>query len=127
MLIDTHVFLWFLLGIQKLDSMEIESIISAQQQGALYISAISIWELAMLEKHSRITLNKPLEKWIKLATEGVKIVPVDGDIALESVKLPNFEHKDPADRFIIATARILGLKLLSKDQKITDYIKQGYV
>lgn len=127
MLIDTHILLWFLLGIQKLDSMEIESIISAQQQGALYISAISIWELAMLEKHSRITLNQPLEKWIKLATEGVKIVPVDGDIALESVKLPNFEHMDPADRFIIATARIFGLKLLSKDEKIIDYVKQGYV
>ena len=52
---------------------------------------------------------------------------IDSDIALESVQLPNFEHKDPSDRFIIATARVLNCELMTHDQKLVAYSKQGHV
>jgi PIN domain nuclease of toxin-antitoxin system len=127
MLIDTHILLWFRLGDTRLNKDEIEELISEGEKGNLCMSAISIWEIAMLHKQQRITLHQPIEKWIQIATQGIKVLPITTDIALESVNLPHFSHKDPADRMIIATARVLGLELLSKDQKIIDYVNLGYL
>lgn len=126
-LLDTHIFLWFQSGNSKLSSQEIEHILTAHRQQTLFLSAISIWEIAMLEKQKRIALHQPIQKWIRTATEDLNVIPISADIALESVLLPNCEHKDPADRLILATARILDLKILSQDEKILSYINLGYV
>ena len=127
MLIDTHILLWFHLSDVKLHPQEVESIIEAHQSNTLFLSSISIWEIAMLQKQERIALHQPIDKWIHYATNGINMLPISPEIALESVLLPHCEHKDPADRFIIATARIHNLTLFSKDQKIKDYSKLGYV
>jgi PIN domain nuclease of toxin-antitoxin system len=127
MLIDTHILLWFREGNDNLVSNEIERILEAQSKNSLFISTISIWEIAILQKQNRIALHNPIQKWIQKATQGIKVWPITPEIALESVYLPNFNHKDPADRFIIATARVLGLEMLTKDQKILDYMKLGYI
>jgi PIN domain nuclease of toxin-antitoxin system len=126
-LIDTHILLWFEAGDSKLKPSDVKKIIKAQKEEALFLSAISIWEIAMLEQKNRIAFNQPLEQWMEEATEGIKIIPINADIARESILLPNCEHSDPADRFIIATARISNLAILSYDQKILDYMKLGYV
>lgn len=127
MLIDTHILLWFLFGDTKLNKDDIEKIMREGEKRNLHISAVSIWEIAMLHKQQRITLHHPIEKWVQMATQGIKVLPITTDIALESVHLPHFSHQDPADRMIVETARILDLELLSKNQKIIDYMKLGYV
>ncbi|MFO1258022.1 MAG: type II toxin-antitoxin system VapC family toxin [Gammaproteobacteria bacterium] len=127
MLIDTHILLWFQLGDTSLNTADINVIKKAHQQNTLYLSAISIWEIAMLQSHGRISLHQPIDKWIERATKGIQVIPINTEIAIESTMLPNYQHKDPANRFIISTARVLGLKLLTKDEKILAYIKQGYL
>ena len=126
-LMDTHIFIWFQLGSGQLNKAETKEIIEAQQSCQLALSAISIWELAMLEKRERVTFNKPLNLWLERALKGVKLIPIGAEIALESVNLPSCDHKDPADRFILATARALNYRLMTHDQKLIAYASQGYV
>lgn len=126
-LMDTHIFLWFQLGTHDLKEAEIKKVMDAHQRCELCLSAISVWEIAMLEKLGRIAFHQPLAIWLKKALKGIKIITIDSDIALESVCLPDLEHKDPADRFIIATARVLNGTLMTHDQKLIDYAKKGYV
>jgi PIN domain nuclease of toxin-antitoxin system len=126
-LMDTHIFLWFHLGNPALSQSEVQRLLEAQKQSNLFLSSISIWEIAMLEKLKKIALHQPIEAWITQATKRITVVPINPEIALESVKLPYCEHKDPADRFIIATGRIMGLSLATHDQKIIDYAKLGHV
>ena len=127
MLIDTHILLWFQLGDSRLAGKNRALILEGNDKAGLFLSAISIWEIAMLQKQDRIALHQPLDAWIKEATRGIQIVPVNEAIALESVLLPHLLHKDPADRFIIATARILGLSLITQDEKILEYQRLGFV
>ncbi len=126
-LLDTHILLWFQLKTGNLKETEIKKIIEAHQRCELCLSAVSVWEIAMLEKLGRIAFHQPLNIWLKNALKGIKIIPIDVDISLESVNLPDFEHKDPADRFIVATARMLNAELITHDQKLVAYAKQGYV
>lgn len=127
MLIDTHILLWFQLGDARLNPKDRARILEAHHIGQLYLSAISIWEIAMLQKQDKIALHQPIHAWIQNATQGIQVVPVSTAIALESVLLPHFSHKDPADRFIVATARILEVPLLTQDEKILAYQKMGFV
>jgi len=127
MLIDTHIFLWFQLGDSKLTNHNKNRILEAHQQTRLYLSAISIWEIAMLQKQSRIALHQSIDTWIQQATQGLQIVDINTAIALESVALPNCTHKDPADRLIIATARVLNLSLITQDEKILAYQQMGFL
>lgn len=126
-LLDTHIFVWFQLGTDKLKKAEIQQIMTAHQSSELLLSAISIWEMAMLEKMNRIAFHQPLNLWLKEALKDIRVIPVSPEIALESVYLPDCEHKDPADRFILATSRILNCPLMTHDQKLIAYAKKGYI
>ncbi len=126
-LIDTHILLWFQQGNASLNRKNIDIILNAHKEGNLFLSAISLWEIAMLEKLNRIALHQPLEHWLNEATQGISIVSITPDIAIESVKLPNCEHRDPADRFIIATARTTNCAIMTQNQKIIDYAHLGHV
>jgi PIN domain nuclease of toxin-antitoxin system len=95
----------------------------AAGDATLAVSAISVWELAMLVKRGRLQLATAVSSWIEasLRPPGVRIIPVGTAVALDSVQLPDFDHhKDPADRLIIATARKHGT-LLTCDQSLLDW------
>ena len=126
-LVDTHIFFWFQIGDSNLDNKAIKILKNAHEKGELFVSAISIWEIAMLEKAGKIILHQPLDVWVEKALSGFKLIPIDAAIAIESVQLPNLEHKDPADRMILATTRLLGCKLLTKDKVLLKYAKKGYL
>ena len=89
----------------------------------IYISSISCWEIALLVRKGRLELTIPVEDWIARseALPFVRFVPLDNRVALRSNQLPGDLHEDPADRFIIATALMLGASLVSKDTRIRDY------
>ena len=127
MLIDTHVLLWFQLKPEKLNKNEQYEIMQAHETGELYMSAILLWEVAMLAKYQRISLQQPFQQWRKMTQANIKVIDISADIAVESIHLPGCEHKDPADRFIIATARVHDIPLMTHDQKILAYAKKGHV
>lgn len=122
--LDTHILIWWATGdLKKLSSKAISAINQELQGGEIVISSISAWEIAMLIVKDRIVISMDLEEWLSTIEqiEAVKFYPVDNEIALKSANLPGEFHKDPADRMIVATARMLGCGLVTADEKILSY------
>lgn len=86
----------------------------------IFVSATSCWEMAQLVKRNRIQLSMPLVHWITLASMNIEILPINKDIALLSERLEN-HHKDPADRFIIATSVLYQMPVMSLDTVFLNY------
>ena len=100
-ILDTHVWLWWVNQDSKLKTTWQEHIEIADQVG---ISAISLFEVAWLEKHKRIELSCSLLEWFDKALKGshIDIIPISPNLASRAVSLPE-HHRDPQDRIIIAT------------------------
>ncbi len=129
LLLDTHIWLWLILGDKSLKKTVVNVIKKAAVQHTIYVSAISMWEIAMLEHHDRITLGSPTDEWIHraLSIPGINVAHLTPEIIVDSVKLPDNFHKDPVDRMIVATARTMSLTLITRDKHILEYSSQGYL
>jgi PIN domain nuclease of toxin-antitoxin system len=130
LVLDTHVWIWIMEGVKtELSAATIRLIERSAADSALAISAISVWEVAMLEKKGRITLSRSIDEWTKaaLTAPGIRLVDLSPEIAIESTRLPGEPHGDPADRIIIATARVLGATLITRDEQIVSYASGGHV
>ena len=116
-LLDTHIWLWSLLTPDKLNN-NVEEVLR-NNDNEFYISPITIWETLILAERGRIELYPTPEEWIVVALErsSVKEAKLSHAIAIKSrsVQLP---HKDPADRFIAATAFEYDLTLITVDEKL---------
>ena len=121
-LLDTHIWLWWLLEPQKLSRGQAEAL-SAESFLTAGVAAVSCWEVAWLASRNRVELRKPPAEWFAAALAGsnVELVSLSPQIAVDAVNLPGEFHKDPADRQIVATARTLGCPLLTADGKILAY------
>jgi PIN domain nuclease of toxin-antitoxin system len=123
-LLDTHVLIWWVNGDRQLLSEPAEAAIDVEAgRGGIAISSMTAWEIAMLVARGRLSLSMDVTPWLA-AIEGVdatSFVPVDREIAVMAVELPGEFHKDPADRIIVATARKLGLPIVTADEKIRRY------
>lgn len=122
--IDTHVLVWLATGARQMISKKAMKRISEElANGQIWVSAISAWEIAMLVERERLLLSIDVESWLKKVGEinAIRFQPVTNKIALESVRLPGEFHKDLADRMIVATARTMGLALVTADEKIQAY------
>lgn len=129
-LLDTHTWLWYAQGdTRKLPPRIVSALDTAWRRGALWVSAISIWEIGLLERADRLELSNPLRSWIEaaLAAPGIRLAPIDALVAVESMSLPGDPPANTADRFLIATARVEGLRLATCDQRILDYSKNRAV
>ncbi len=84
---------------------------------------MTAWEIAMLVDRGRLTLSMDVTAWLAVveAIEAVRFVPIDNEIGVKSVELPGEFHRDPADRIIVATARKLGVPIVTADEKIRAY------
>lgn len=120
--LDTHVWVWWVDGNQRLSSRQLE-VITANETDAIGISAISCWEIAMLVKQGELGFSIGLKDWFTLALNypGVRLIELTPEIAIESTQLPEEFHRDPADRIIVATARINNCALITSDNKILKY------
>jgi PIN domain nuclease of toxin-antitoxin system len=128
-LLDTHIWLWLVAGNPDLSMNIRDAIDQAVGAGALRIAAISLWEVALLESRGRIVLGKPIGSWFEeaLAAPGPTIDPLTPQIAIESYALPEVFHGDPADRLIVATARVSNAALMTRDRRILDYAARGHL
>src|SRR5437762_3152330 len=109
LLLDTHVWLWLEAGSTELSPGARRAIGDALGAGLLRIAAISLWELALLASYGRIVLGKPTNLWLEtaLADPAPTIEPLSTRVAIETCELPGGFHRDPADRMIVATARVI--------------------
>lgn len=119
-LLDTHVWIWWVSNPDLLSSQADTLINKAMVEKKIYISSISVWELAMLVKKGRLHLTLDIKDWIRSCESlpFLQFVPVNNTIAFEAVHLPEKSLSDPADRIIVATALALDLVLITKDKKI---------
>jgi PIN domain nuclease of toxin-antitoxin system len=117
LLLDTHIWLWGLLDPAKLTRRVSRALEDPNNE--LWLSPISVWELMTLVDKGRIVLNSDVGEWITEAYNKVPLeeAPITNDIALEigAFRLP---HRDPADRFLVATARVLDLTLVTADERL---------
>lgn len=130
LLLDTHCWIWAQLGLTgNLSRTAISAIKAAEATGELLVSVISIWELGMLEQKGRISLPMSIRIWVEeaLMKPGISPAALTPEIAIESSHLPGEMHGDPADRIIVATARILGATLLTKDRQLIEYSQGRHV
>jgi PIN domain nuclease of toxin-antitoxin system len=88
----------------------------------LFVSDISLWEVATLVELKRIRLSMGVATWLQRATAAplVERVGISPEIAAEVANLPATFHRDPADRLLVATARALGVTLITEDTRIID-------
>ncbi len=129
LLLDTHVLIWLAEGHADLPVASRDLIDRAASKDGLAVSSISFWETAMLAHRGRIVLSQPLAMWRTrvVSVPGLAELPLEGDVAIEAVELPGELHPDPADRMIVATARVFGLRLATRDRRLLAYSAAGHV
>jgi PIN domain nuclease of toxin-antitoxin system len=130
LLLDTHIWLWYAEGVaERLRPASVKKLEEARRADGLCVSAISVWEIGMHNVKGRIHLSVTLRDWIErsLGAPGIRFVPLTAAAAAESTLLPGDPQGDPADRFLIATARVDELVLATRDRRILEYGKQGYL
>lgn len=124
LLLDTHIVLWLDSGDDRLRKST-RALIDAcwLSGGAICMSAVSTWEIALLVDTGRIDLDCPVEAWVErfLKRPGVEAVPLGHPAAARSYRLPHLEHHDPADRLLIATAIELACPLVTYDERIARF------
>ena len=124
LLLDTHIFVWLMNGEKRLGSSSVRYMIEdAVSNHNVYISMISVWEIAMLESKKRLVFNVELDHWISRAIEitGIQILPITREIAISSTRLPGGFHGDPADRLIVASANCIQAGIVTNDHEIIKY------
>jgi PIN domain nuclease of toxin-antitoxin system len=122
-LLDTHIWLWWLHEPARLSQTAIDCIESEELQNGLLISAISVWEIAVKSGTGKLPLPLPIDDWFTQAVmhPGTVIEPLNPLDAIASTQLPGEFHKDPADRILIAIARRYNISLVTCDEKILNY------
>jgi len=119
LLLDTHIWLWSLLEPGKLSRRVSRALES--QANELWLSPVSTWEFFVLARKKRIVLDGDPEDWLRKATGAAPLreATFTHQVAIESGKL-ELPHKDPADHFIVATAKVFDLTLVTADEAILE-------
>ncbi len=118
--LDTAAWIWRASDPKHLTPAARRAIDAAERA---LVSAISVWEVAMLVAKRRIQLDRPVEQWVDLALTlpGIQLAPLEPAIAVRSTKLPGGFHPDPADRIVVATALEYGIPIVTPDERIRSY------
>ena len=119
--LDTHVLVWLDQGLPDLGPDCRASADRALADDALTVSAISFWEVAMLVTRKRLVLELGVDRWRReLLAAGLREIPVDGRVGIRAASLTDL-HRDPADRFIAATAEVHEASLATADRRLLDW------
>jgi PIN domain nuclease of toxin-antitoxin system len=120
-LLDTHIWFWWVSTPELLSKNQRDFLNATDEQVA--VSIISLWEIALLESKGKIQLPCPVSDWFHLALDEpmVTVLDLSAEIIIDANNLPGEFHRDPADRMIVATSRILRAPLITADEKILKY------
>jgi PIN domain nuclease of toxin-antitoxin system len=121
-LLDTHVLLWWFEQPRRLAVAQRRVLAKAGDARAVGVSDVTLWEVALLFERGRIRLALPLDEWLVRATAApvVERCGMSPAIAREMVDLSATRDWDPADRIIVATARVLGVPVVTADNRIVE-------
>lgn len=119
-LLDTHAWIWWMQADARLGKPAIAALDAFGADDRPSVSAICLWEVAMLVNLGRLDLGESLRSWLDAAADPrtVRLLPITPAIANEVGRIPDGVHRDPADRLIIATARVHDLPVLTRDKAI---------
>lgn len=117
LLLDTHIWLWGLLEPERLATPVRDALESPANE--LWLSPISVWEATVLAERGRIAVTAAPADWVREMVRAIprREAPITYDIAMASREM-SLTHQDPADRFIAATAHVLGLTLVTADERL---------
>ena len=126
LLLDTHAALWLDSG-APMAPEAVAAIEAAAAEGGVLVSPVTAWEIGLLVRKGRLSLDLPPLAWLDrfLALPGIRPTPLTPAAAVQSSFLPGSFHGDPADRMLVATARELGAVLVTRDRKILAYAEAG--
>ncbi len=114
-LLDTHIWLWIQDDPSKIRAGLRQSLRNPENE--LWLSPISTWEALVLESKGRIQFRRGAEEWVARNTAPFREAPLTHEVAMAAQQL-TWANRDPADRFLAATARVFGLTLATADAKL---------
>jgi PIN domain nuclease of toxin-antitoxin system len=119
--LDTHAWIWWIDRDRRLGRRTIELLDGLPSDSRPYLSDISLWEVATLVERGRLSFAAGLAGWLEAAAHPrtVRLLMITPAIAAETAALPKLFHRDPADRVIVATCRVMQVPLLTRDRRIT--------
>src|SRR5882757_338203 len=128
LLLDTHAWIWLALAEPKFKEDALSQIRRNSSEGSLFLSPISMWEVALKASRGKLALDLPIREWILRASRlpGLNMVTITPEIAAQCAELPPEFHGDPADRILAATARAEGLTLVTHDKALLQLARRGY-
>ena len=117
LLLDTHIWIWNHLAPEKISS-EVNAILAATEN-ELWLSPVSVWELIVLVEKKRLELEKDLHDWVQQSKRELMLqeAPLSWEVA-DELRVTILRQRDPADRFLVATARVYGLTLVTADEHL---------
>jgi PIN domain nuclease of toxin-antitoxin system len=119
LLLDTHIWIWNHLAPEKISS-EVNGILAASEN-ELWLSPVSVWELIVLVEKKRLELEKDLHDWVQQSKRELMLqeAPLSWEVAHE-LRFTVLKQRDPADRFLVATARVYDLTLVTADERLVN-------
>lgn len=122
MLLDTHVWVWYVNESDRLTERQ-RQILAERKAEGLGVSVISCWEVAKLVELGRLDLDRPVQEWVAqaLVPPEIRLIELTPQIAVASTQLPGRFHRDPADQIIVATARMYKVDVFTVDRRILAY------
>jgi PIN domain nuclease of toxin-antitoxin system len=123
MLLDTHAWVWWVTEDRRLSRRAKAAIVGAVADQDLWISLISVWEVAKKVEKRQLVLDRPVDQWLDeaMTVHGLGVWEITRPILVHSCELPQPFHGDPADQILVATARRQRAVMVTKDQQIRRY------
>ena len=117
LLLDTHIWLWALLDPDRLSASVRAALQSSENE--LWLSPISVWEATLLAERGRVRVASDAQTWVRQLLDSMpwREATVTNDVAIMSRQL-TLSNQDPADRFLAATACVMGLTLVTADERL---------
>ena len=127
-LLDTCAAIWIAHG-DALSPAAVEALAQVEDSGGVVaLSAITAWEVGLLASRGRIVLSRDPDVWFQdLLDLGLELVGLTPRILVASSYLPSCDLRDPADRFLVSTARAMKFDLMTRDSRILDYASAGHL
>jgi PIN domain nuclease of toxin-antitoxin system len=121
--LDTHAWVWWVTEDRRLSRRARAQIVASAGAHNLWISLISVWEVAKKVEKAQLVFDRDLDEWLDEAVtrSGLGFLELSRSILVQSCQLPQPFHGDPADQILVATARQRGAVLVTKDRRIRQY------
>jgi PIN domain nuclease of toxin-antitoxin system len=117
LLLDTHIWVWSVSQPERISKRVAQELRGLENE--LWLSPVSIWELIILSQKGRVELAEGLERFTTRALRALPLneASITNEVAREAGRL-RLPHRDPADHFLVATAKVFDLTLVTADEQL---------